>query len=169
LIVEKITYSPIGVIKSPFEDVRDMPIQPTGARQVIGTVEVYPEFKGGLDSLEGFSHVILLYHFHKAASWKPMITPFLDNKPHGIFSTRAPARPNPIGLSVVKLMKLDKEQGILTVEGIDVLNKTPLLDIKPFVPAFDIPDEPIRIGWLKSVQAKARKQRADARFLGKGV
>jgi len=88
LIVEKITYSPIGVIKSPFEDVRDMPIQPTGARQVIGTVEVYPEFKGGLDSLEGFSHVILLYHFHKAASWKPMITPFLDNKPHGIFSTR---------------------------------------------------------------------------------
>jgi tRNA-Thr(GGU) m(6)t(6)A37 methyltransferase TsaA len=152
----------IGVIRTPFTDLRQMPIQPPGARGVRGRVEVEPEYVDGLLDLDGFSHVVLLYEFHRSRGYELRVVPFLDTRLHGVFATRAPRRPNPIGLSVVQLCKV--EGGVLEVEGIDVLDGTPLLDIKPYVPAFDGPDE-IRLGWLAGVSERAEDARSDDRFL----
>ena len=123
----KIEYRSIGVIHSPFESVEGMPIQPCGAEGVEGTVEVFPEFAEGLKDLDGFSHVILLYHFHRSVGFTLVVTPFMDTESRGVFATRAPKRPNPIALSVVRLMRRDNS--ILHVQNVDVLNETPLLDI----------------------------------------
>ena len=159
--MQKIEYRPIGLIHSPFQDIEGMPIQPAGAAQIQGTVEVWPEFTAALKDLEGFSHIILLYHFHRAGAAKLVVTPFMDSQPHGVFATRAPKRPNPIGLSVVKLVGI--EQNILHVENIDILDGTPLLDIKPYVPEFDQPPA-TRVGWLEKARGKVHGQRADSRF-----
>ena len=102
----EIGYRPIGVIRSPFTDIKGMPIQPPGASGIRGTVEVFPEFAEGLKDLEGFSHIILLYHFHRAQGAELVVTPFMDCQPNGVFATRAPKRPNPIGLSIVKLLSI---------------------------------------------------------------
>lgn len=136
---------PIGKIHTPFQSRSDAPIQPFRSKAV-GKVEVYDEYAEGLSDTEGFSHLILLYIFHKSGGYQLKIKPFLDEQPRGLFATRYPARPNQIGLSVVKLLR--RKGSILFVEGIDVLDGTPLLDIKPFVPGFQ-PDGPIRIGWLE--------------------
>ncbi len=157
----EITYSPIGTIHSPFYDLSGMPIQPSSESSAPGTVELVPEFTPGLKDLEGFSHIILIYHLHKSHHHPLIVTPFLDIEPHGVFATRAPHRPNPIGISVVKLVKL--EQNILHVENLDVLDGTPLLDIKPYVPEFDSPEE-FRLGWLEKVRHKVRSSRSDKRF-----
>ncbi len=141
----------IGVIHSPFKKMEGMPIQPTRS-DAIGTVEVFKEFAQGLKDIEGFSHIILLYPFNKSKNYNLLAKPFLDNRLRGIFATRAPARPNPIGLSVVKLLKVDDNN--LIVEGIDVLDKTPLIDIKPYVPMFEPKQEDIKIGWLSKVGEK---------------
>ncbi len=156
-------YQPIGEIRSPFQDVKGVPIQPTGARNVEGRVIVYDAFAEGLKDIEGFSHLILLYHFHKSRPWKPLVTPFLDKTEHGVFATRAPARPNPIGLSIVEL--LDRDGPILRVRGVDVVDGTPLLDIKPYVPEFDA-RENVRIGWLEKRVNDVTHLRADDRFAG---
>ena len=156
-----ITYRPIGIIHSPFTDIAGMPIQPRGAASVPGTVEVGPEFAAGLQDLEGFSHVILLYHFHRVQEARLTVTPFLDAQPRGVFATRAPQRPNPIGLSIVKLLGI--EGNILHIENVDILDGTPLLDIKPYVPEFDQhPAE--RIGWLEQARGRVQGQRSDDRF-----
>ncbi|HVM70164.1 MAG TPA: tRNA (N6-threonylcarbamoyladenosine(37)-N6)-methyltransferase TrmO [Anaerolineales bacterium] len=126
---------PIGTIHSPFSERAGTPIQ-AARSQAKGTVEIYPEFVPGLQDLEGFSHIILLYVFHKSSGYALHVTPFLDTQLHGLFATRYPARPNPIGLSVVRLTAL--RSNILEVEGVDMLDGTPLLDIKPYVPEFDI-------------------------------
>ncbi len=156
-----ITYHPIGRIETPFKDIENMPIQPGGAQGVRGKVVVFPEYQQGLRDLAGFSHVYLLYHFHQVVDHKLMVTPFLDTEPRGIFSTRAPKRPNPIGLSVVKIIEI--KDGILIVENVDMLNGSPLLDIKPYVSAFDH-HESIRIGWLTGKSQQHRTQRSDKRF-----
>jgi tRNA-Thr(GGU) m(6)t(6)A37 methyltransferase TsaA len=142
-----------------------MPIQPKGAAGVRGEVEVYPEYRQGLKDLEGFSHVILIYHFHKVREQELIVTPFLDNEPRGVFATRAPKRPNPIGLSVVKLLHVDG--GRLHVENLDILEGTPVLDIKPYVPAFDHP-EVERVGWLEGAQDGVEHKRSDERFEERG-
>jgi len=157
----RISYKPIGVIHSPFTEIEGMPIQPAGASGIQGTIEIFPEFQEGLSDLEGFSHIILLYHFHQVDSVKLTVTPFLDTQPRGLFATRAPKRPNPIGLSVVKLVK--REGNILHIENIDILDGTPLLDIKPHIPAFE-PDADIRVGWLEKTQGGVREKRSDERF-----
>jgi len=138
-----------------------MPIQPTGATNVRGMVEVFPELTEGLRDLEGFSHIILLYHFHMVREHKLVVVPFLDSSPRGIFATRAPKRPNPIGLSVVKLVSIEDNQ--LHIEGVDILDGTPLLDIKPYVPEFDAPMVN-RIGWMEAVKGKVKDKRSDSRF-----
>ena len=136
---------PIGLIRTPFKDKKGVPIQPFKSK-AIGRIEVYKQYQLGLQDIDGFSHLILIFKFHKSKGCKLLVKPFLDNKIHGLFSTRAPRRPNQIGISVVKL--LNKKGNILRVKGIDVIDKTPLLDIKPYVPEFAA-TEKVRIGWLK--------------------
>jgi tRNA-Thr(GGU) m(6)t(6)A37 methyltransferase TsaA len=137
---------PIGVIHSPFFEKDETPIQ-SSRTQTIGLVEVRPEFADGLQDIDGFSHIILLYVFHKSSGFSLRITPFLDDREHGLFATRYPYRPNPIGLSVVRLVK--RQDNILTVEGVDVLDGTPLLDIKPYLQDFDARTE-VRNGWYET-------------------
>lgn len=137
---------PIGVIHSPFTQKDQTPIQPTRS-QAIGSVEVYPEFAAGLQDIDGFSHLILLYVFHRSGDYSLLVTPFLDHQERGLFATRYPMRPNPIGLSIVELKIV--QENFLTVEGIDVLDGTPLLDIKPYVPDFDVRLE-TRTGWYET-------------------
>ncbi len=137
------TMTPIGIIRSPFTDKSQTPIQPTRS-QAAGKVEVDPAFSDGLKGLEGFSHIILLYAFHQSIGFSLLVQPFLDDKLHGLFATRHPCRPNPIGLSIVRLMVC--HENILEIEGVDVLDGTPLLDIKPYVPDFDM-HAGVKTGW----------------------
>jgi tRNA-Thr(GGU) m(6)t(6)A37 methyltransferase TsaA len=157
----EVRYQPIGVIHSPFQDPKEMPIQPTSEASAPGTVEIFPEFAEGLDDLSGFSHVILIYHLHQARAAKLKVRPFLDTTERGVFATRAPARPNPIGLSTVELRRVEGNR--LYLGNVDVLDGTPLLDIKPFVPDFDGPAG-ARVGWYESARARFRATRSDDRF-----
>ena len=125
---------PIGIIYSPFKDKASTPIQASRS-QATGEVEVFPEYAAGLQDLEGFSHIFLLYVFHCSSGYSLQVKPFLDDKQHGLFSTRHPCRPNPIGLSIVQLLAW--RENILDIAGVDVLDGTPLLDIKPYVPEID--------------------------------
>jgi len=156
-----ITYHPIGIIHSPFDDLEQMPIQPTGYASGAGVLELFPEYADGLMDVEGFSHLYILYHFHKILKSSMVVTPYMVDEPHGIFATRAPSRPNPIGLSVVRLVRVDENR--IYVEDLDVLDKTPLLDIKPYVPEFENAQE-VRTGWLEEVRGKVRKHKSDNRF-----
>ena len=160
----QITYQPIGTIHSPFTELGGMPIQPTSESSAKGYIDIHPEFVEGLKDLDGFSHIYLIYHLHKSAQVKLTVTPFLDTKQHGVFATRAPSRPNPIGLSLVRLVSID--QARIQIEQIDVLDGTPLLDLKPFIPTFE-PSENIRTGWLANASGTVQKARADRRFLNK--
>lgn len=159
--LREITYKPIGVIHSPFKEAPGTPIQPPSAEGIRGTVEIAPEYVDGIRDLEGFSHIILIYHFHLTQGYALEVTPFMDEVPRGLFATRAPRRPNPIGLSVVRLIKV--EGVTLYIEGVDIVDGTPLLDIKPYVPQFDAP-QPERIGWLAKTVSQVRKKKADRRF-----
>lgn len=140
------TLKPIGIISSPFIDKDRMPIQ-SSRTKAIGNVQVFSEFAEGLLDIEGFSHIILLYVFHHSSTYSLHIKPFLGDKLHGVFSTRYPYRPNPIGLSVVRL--LARHGNELAIEGVDVLDGTPLLDIKPYIPEFDVWDAS-QNGWYYS-------------------
>ena len=152
---------PIGIIHTPFKELENMPIQPSGAAGIRGTVDLYSEFAEGLKDLDGFSHLILLYQFHESRGYKLTVTPFLDSEPRGVFATRAPKRPNPIGLSIVRLVQI---RGCsLDVENVDILDETPLLDIKPYVPEFDH-EENCRIGWLEKARGVAKVKQSDDRF-----
>lgn len=156
-----IEFKPIGIIHSPFKELTGMPIQPAGATEVKGTIEIFEEFRPGLDDLDGFSHIILLYHFHGAEGFKLHVVPFMDSEPRGLFATRAPKRPNPIGLSVVKLDKI--ENNVLQIQGVDILDGTPLIDIKPYVPEFEAQGE-IRSGWLETARKTVSDRKSDHRF-----
>jgi len=157
----KITFAPIGYVHSPFQTVDNMPIQPPGAADAKGTVEVLDDFRPGLRDLEGFSHLVLLYYFHRSKGFDLQVVPFLDDSSRGVFATRAPRRPNAIGLSIVHLTGM--EGGTLHIRGVDVLDGTPLLDIKPYVPRFDAPAN-VRTGWLEKHQHDVSSKRSDRRF-----
>jgi tRNA-Thr(GGU) m(6)t(6)A37 methyltransferase TsaA len=159
--MEPIQYHPIGIIHSPHKTPEGTPIQPTGARDVEGSIEVFPEYAAGLADLAGFSHIILLYHFHLSKKFSLMVKPFLDNQKRGLFATRAPSRPNPIGLSVVRLTAIT--EGNLQVVDVDVVDGTPLLDIKPYVPEFDV-REVDHIGWIGKKAEKIGEVVDDGRF-----
>jgi len=141
---------PIGVIHSPFTEKDKTPIQASRS-QAIGVVEIYLEFADGLNDIEALSHIYLLYAFHQSLGYKLQVKPFLDDQEHGVFATRYPYRPNPIGISIVKL--LSRKENTLTVEGIDTLDGTPLLDIKPYVPDFDLRTD-VRVGWYETRSKK---------------
>lgn len=153
---------PIGVIRTPFKSSDKIPIQSIKSKSM-GEVELLSEYIEGLDSLNEFSHAILIYWFHRAKPESLKVTPFLDTQERGLFSTRAPSRPNPIGLSIVKITKI--KGNIVRFEGADMLNETPLIDIKPFIPEFDNrPDA--TSGWLvDSLFAETNDCMADDRFL----
>jgi tRNA-Thr(GGU) m(6)t(6)A37 methyltransferase TsaA len=157
----EIRYRPIGIIHSPFKEPKGTPIQPSAASGVEGIVEVFPRYADGLKDLDGFSHVILLYHFHLSKKPSLVVKPYMDEQRHGVFSTRAPSRPNPIGISVVHLVKIEKN--VLHVRNIDIVDKTPLLDIKPYVPDFDVKDVE-KTGWLEKSVHKLKTSRDDGRF-----
>ena len=159
--MEEIICRPIGIIRSPYKETEGTPIQTTGAKGVGGTAEIVPECAEGLRDLEGFSHIILIYHFHLSKGYSLTVKPFLDDTPRGVFATRAPKRPNAIGISVVRLVKI--EGTTLYIEDVDIVDSTPLLDIKPYVPAFDA-KEAERIGWLAGRAEKAAETDADERF-----
>jgi tRNA-Thr(GGU) m(6)t(6)A37 methyltransferase TsaA len=159
--MDEITYRPIGIIHSPFKEPRGTPIQPAAAWGVAGTVELFPEYVEGLADLDGFSHIILIYHFHLCRKPSLRVKPFMDDEVHGVFAVRAPSRPNPIGISAVRLVGI--EGNVLHIQDVDVVDGTPLLDIKPYVPEFDVRAVE-KTGWLdKNVHKLARSQ-DDGRF-----
>jgi tRNA-Thr(GGU) m(6)t(6)A37 methyltransferase TsaA len=138
-------FKPIGVIHTPLKSREDAPLQASRS-DALGEVEVYDEYAEGLTDIEGFSHIILVYLFHRSAGYSLLVKPFLDDVKRGLFATRAPWRPNPIGVSTVEL--LGRDGSVLKVRGVDMLDGTPLLDIKPYVPEFDGRNG-VRIGWLE--------------------
>lgn len=158
---DSFTYAPIGIVHTPYTEPTGMPIQPTGAEGVRGTIVVRPELSSGLKDLQEFSHIILIYAFHRSRGYSLQVTPFLDTVQHGVFATRAPKRPNAIGLSIVKL--IDIHENILTIENVDLLDGTPLLDIKPYVPAFDAFCS-AKAGWLDQNSKNVGSARSDKRF-----
>ena len=155
---------PVGVLRTPFAEPAGAPIQPAGAVGARGRAELLPAYADALADLDGFSHLILLYRFHLANGWSPRVTPFLDGQPRGLFATRAPRRPNPIGLSLVRLERV--EGTVLHLLDVDMVDGTPLLDIKPWVPAFDTPRGDVRTGWLAGRADRVVEARADDRFAG---
>jgi tRNA-Thr(GGU) m(6)t(6)A37 methyltransferase TsaA len=159
--MNEIRYKPIGIIHSPFKEPRGTPIQPASAKGIKGTVEIFPEYVNGLKDIEGFSHIILLYHFHLSKTVSLISKPFMDNTPHGIFAIRGPSRPNPIGVSIVRLLNVNNN--ILAIQDLDIVDGTPLLDVKPYVPEFD-KTEVIRIGWLKGKINRLSITKDDGRF-----
>ncbi len=156
-----ITFRSIGIIHTPFRDLSGMPIQPSAAEGVEGKVILDPAFQEGLQDLEGFSHIILLYYFHQAGDPELLVKPYLDDEQRGLFATRAPRRPNGIGFSIVKLLEI--QGNILAIANVDILDGTPLLDIKPYIPYFDHP-EADRVGWLEKSKGKVGGKLSDDRF-----
>ncbi len=141
---------PIGIIHSPFKEETGTPIQASRS-QAVGTVEVDRAFEDGLQDIEGFSHLVLFYTFDRLHGYALRVKPFLDDKEHGVFATRYPARPNSLGFSIVRLLGV--RGNVLTVEGLDILDGTPLLDIKPYMPEFD-QREDVRCGWYETRSKK---------------
>ena len=159
--MREVKYFPIGIIHSSYKKPINVPIQAVVSQCSEGTVELYQKYVDGLQDLEGFSHIILIYHFHLSKKYSLIVKPFLDDKNHGVFSTRAPSRPNPIGISIVRLEGI--EDNILLVRDIDVVDGTPLLDIKPYVSDFDQRKQ-VRNGWLEYKSKKADDVLDNGRF-----
>jgi len=157
-----ITYTPIGVVHSPFKKPRDTPIQPSAARDIEATVEILPAYVKGLKDLDGFSHIIIVCHLHLSKKYSLKVVPFMDTQLRGVFATRAPSRPNPIGISVVRLDKI--QENILYIRDVDIVDGTPVLDIKPYVLEFD-KREYVKTGWLTENIHKLRKVRDNGRFI----
>jgi tRNA-Thr(GGU) m(6)t(6)A37 methyltransferase TsaA len=159
--MNEIKYKPIGIIHSPFKEPKGTPIQPAGAKGTNGTVEIFPAYAEGLKDIEGFSHIILLYHFHLSKESELIVKPYMDKESHGVFAMRGPSRPNPIGISVVCLIRV--EGNMLHIQDVDIVDGTPLLDVKPYIPEFDI-REVQRIGWLERNVHKLSTSKDDGRF-----
>ena len=160
--MEQIIINPIGIIHTPFSNIKGMPIQPIAAEGIKGYIELFPEYESGLKDLDGFSHITLLFHFHKIKGFELVVTPFMDTEKRGIFSCKAPKRPNAIGISTVRLLSIDKN--IIHIEQMDILDGTPLIDIKPFYPRYDN-RENVKTGWLeKSKDLPVERLKADERF-----
>jgi len=161
MLMKEITYKPIGIIYSPFKEPKGTPIQPTAGKGIDGKVEVFPQYADGLLDIDGFSYIILLYHCHLSTGFSLKVKPFLDDVLHGVFATRAPRRPNSIGLSIVRLVKI--EANVIHIQDVDIVNETPLLDIKPFIPEFDV--RAGCIGWLEKNIHKHKISKDDGRFI----
>lgn len=157
-----IELNPIGIIHSPFKELTGMPIQPAFARKTEGIVEIFEDYQDGLKDLDGFSHIMLLFHFHRSQGFRMHVVPYMDNQKRGLFATRAPRRPNPIGLSIVELLKV--EDGKLHIRNVDMVDGTPLLDIKPYVPEFDL-NVNVRIGWIEEARKRSANRLSDSRFV----
>ena len=160
--MNEIRYKQIGLIHSPYKEPSGTPIQPTAAKGVKGTVEVFPKYVEGLKDINGFSHIILIYHFHLAKRVSLKVRPYMDDNPRGIFATRAPPRPNSIGFSIVRLIKV--EGNILHIQDVDIGDETPLLDIKPYVPEFDL-RKVDKTGWIKNSVGQLHKAKDNGRFV----
>ena len=158
-----VSFRPIGVLRSEHRVAAQTPIQPVYAKGCRGRAEVFPEFAEGLTDLEGFSHVYIIYHFHQAPAPKLKVKPFLQDVERGVFATRAPARPNPIGISIVELVR--REDNVLYLDGLDVLDGTPLLDIKPYTARFDR-IETTRNGWQDEIDEKEAQKRGRREYPG---
>ncbi len=156
-----ITFTPIGVIHSDHLEPEQTPIQPFFAKGCLGLAEIFTDYAEGLKDIDGFSHLILLYGFHKSSSTSLIVRPYLDDADRGIFATRHPCRPNPIGLSIVRLIR--REGVLLFLEDVDILDGTPLLDIKPFFPQYDVP-EGARAGWAENIPADLARARGRRGF-----
>lgn len=152
----EVEFTPIGVVHSEHKVPSSTPIQPAYAQECEGRVEIYPQYAGGLKDLDAFSHIYLIYQLHKASPPRLIVKPFLQDVERGVFATRAPCRPNPIGLSIVRLLRV--EGNVLYVKGIDILDGTPLLDIKPYIARFDC-IQTDRNGWQDDVDEETARDR----------
>jgi tRNA-Thr(GGU) m(6)t(6)A37 methyltransferase TsaA len=161
--MNEIVYTPIGIIHSPFERPEGTPIQSAASSDTEGTVELREEYIEGLEDLGGFSHICLIYHFHMSRKPKMRQKPYMDDRERGVFATRSPSRPNSIGLSIVELVEI--KGSMIRIKGVDIVDGTPLLDIKPYVPRFDDRDN-VKIGWLASKIGKLKDTTDDGRFTG---
>jgi len=161
----QINLQQIATINSPFCVLSDMPTQPIGAKDTYATITFKKEYEEGLKDLDGFSHLYLIYYFHKVENHKLSVVPFHDktNTPRGVFSTRTPMHPNSIGLSVVELVSV--KENIITIKGIDILDGTPLLDVKPYIENFDKVLGEVKSGWMQSSAQEVQEKRSDDRFL----
>jgi len=157
----EITLSPIGRLETPFNDITDMPIQPSVLADTRGKAVLDEKFVPGLKDLDGFSHIILLFLLHKISGYQLEVVPFMDTLPHGIVATRSPKRPNRIGMSIVRVESVDGN--ILHFKGVDMLNGSPLLDIKPYYSYFDQQTQ-VRNGWLEGKTLRPENLRSDKRF-----
>ncbi len=157
----------IATIYSPFSNLEGMPVQPKGAKDTYATIVFEEKYKKGLKDLDGFSHIYLIYYFHKIKEPKLSVIPFNDktNTPRGVFSTRTPMHPNSLGLSVVELVKI--EDNTITIKGVDILNGTPLLDVKPYIENFDKVEAKVKSGWMKATHEEVAKKKSDDRFIEK--
>ena len=155
----------IATISSPFCNLVDMPVQPKGAKDIYATIKFKDKYVEGLKDLDGFSHVYLIYYFHKVKEHKLSVIPFNDktDTPRGVFSTRTPMHPNSLGLSVVELVSVDKDT--VTIKGVDILDGTPLIDIKPYIENFDKVEGKIKSGWMKSSADEVKAKKSDDRFV----
>ena len=161
----KFELNTLATIHTPFNSLENMPVQPCGADESIGKIIFKKEYEKGLKDLDGFSHVYLIYCFHKVQNHALEVVPFNDHTDtkRGVFATRTPMHPNSMGLSIVELINV--QQNIVTVKGIDVLNGTPLLDIKPYIENFDKITTPLKSGWMKKTYEEVSYARSDKRFI----
>jgi tRNA-Thr(GGU) m(6)t(6)A37 methyltransferase TsaA len=158
--MDNVSFKPIGIIHSPFTNIVGMPVQPAAAKGSKGKIIVDKDYVEGLSDLDKFSHIYLLYHLHLSESFNLKVKPYLDDQLRGVFATRAPKRPNPIGLSVVKLIKI--KLNILEIENIDIIDGTPLLDIKPYIPQTEGVNA-YKKGWLSKYTKEIKSKRSDKR------
>ncbi len=159
---ESIAFHPIGTVHSPFKTREGMPIQSSAARDIPGKIQLEETYRSGLKDLEGFSHIYLIYHFHLSQGFDLQVIPFMDTKHRGVFATRAPRRPNAIGLSIVRLVEI--EGSVLHIVDVDILDGTPLLDIKPYVTQMDV-HVTQKEGWLAHNIQKMKETASDSRFV----
>jgi tRNA-Thr(GGU) m(6)t(6)A37 methyltransferase TsaA len=161
--VEPVIYRPIGRVTTPHSDLDGMPLQPIADKRGESTVEIFEPHRGCLDDLDGFTHVWVLAHLHESAGWDAAVPTFLDDRMHGTFSTRSPHRPNPVGLSLARIVRVDAPA--VVVDGLDLLDGTPVLDLKPYVPLFDTPRGNVRFGWFEDGRAeRVFRRTSDDRF-----
>ena len=160
--VEPVVYRPIGYVASPHAELDGMPLQPIADESGESTIELSEAHRGCLADLDGFSHVWVVAHLHESLGWDATVPAFLDDREHGTFATRSPRRPNPIGLSLARIVAV--RDTAVVVDGLDLLDGTPVLDLKPYVPLFDTPSSDVRAGWFEGRAERVFRRRSDDRF-----
>ena len=156
--LEPILYKPIGIIHTPFKGQGGVPFQPWMGKDIEGVIELDPKFKDGLKDLEGFSHIYVLFHMHLIKDYHLRVTPAWDSKEHGLFTTRSPRRPNPIGLSLVRIKRVIFDEAKIEIIDVDMIDESPLIDIKPYIPFFNPPEEHVRVGWFETCKDRILKK-----------